>query len=155
MQTFLPYSSFIRSAEVLDNKRLGNQIKEVAQIAQTLIESGGWQNHPAVEMWYHYYDALMYYGFECYIEWRRRFLACERGGKRDHKSGEWIKNQFYAIGYSATIANPPWLGDERLHSSHRACLLAKNFEWYSQFGWDEKPTPPVDGKWPCFWPKGK
>lgn len=42
---------------------------------------------------------------------------------------------------------PWWLGDERLHSSHRGRLLYKDPDWYSQFGWSEEPIE--TGYW---WP---
>jgi hypothetical protein len=42
--------------------------------------------------------------------------------------------------------NPPWLGIEEFHSSHRAALLAKDYDWYSQWGWVEKPV--IDYWWP-------
>jgi hypothetical protein len=35
---------------------------------------------------------------------------------------------------------PPWYGMEIYHSSHRKVLLSKDFGWYSQFGWKEKPN---------------
>ena len=35
-----------------------------------------------------------------------------------------------------------WLGDKRFHASHRANLLRKDFEWYSQFGWTENLESP-------------
>ncbi len=32
---------------------------------------------------------------------------------------------------------PHWLGKEEFHSSHRANLLRKDYEYYSKFGWKE------------------
>ena len=58
----------------------------------------------------------------------------------------WIK-----MGYKDTMSErispflklnyykPTWLGNEKFHSSHRAALLFKNFDFYSKFGWTEKP----------------
>ena len=43
---------------------------------------------------------------------------------------------------------PSWLGDERLHASHRAALLAKSPEWYGQWGWTE------EAKIEYWWPGG-
>ena len=37
---------------------------------------------------------------------------------------------------------PHWLGKESFHSSHRANLLRKDYEYYSQFGWTENPEKP-------------
>jgi len=69
MQTFLPYKSFTKSAQVLDYKRLGKQRVEAMQIFNALTgvptKSGkaytGWLNHPAVVMWKDYEEALLLY----------------------------------------------------------------------------------------------
>ena len=37
---------------------------------------------------------------------------------------------------------PPWIGDERLHSSHRSNLLRKDEKFYSQFNWTEPHDMP-------------
>ena len=53
MQTFLPYKSFVKSAQCLDNKRLGKQRVEAMQILKSIyIEDYGWKNHPATKMWW-------------------------------------------------------------------------------------------------------
>ena len=49
MQTFLPYASFIKSAQCLDDKRLGKQRVECLQILKAIKDVNyGWRNHPAV-----------------------------------------------------------------------------------------------------------
>ena len=59
MQTFLPYPDFQKTAQCLDNKRLGKQRVEARQIISTLEgKSNGWRNHPAVKMWKGYEDCL-------------------------------------------------------------------------------------------------
>jgi hypothetical protein len=40
------------------------------------------------------------------------------------------------------IKYPHWLGNKSFHSSHRANLLRKDYEYYSQFGWEEDSTNP-------------
>ena len=35
------------------------------------------------------------------------------------------------------MVKPHWLGKEEFHSSHRANLLRKDKEYYSQFNWTE------------------
>jgi hypothetical protein len=48
---------------------------------------------------------------------------------------------------------PAWLGDERLHASHRRCLLAKDPAHYGPLFPHDAPTPRgADGKWPYYWP---
>ena len=50
------------------------------------------------------------------------------------------------------ITKPHWLGKEEFHSSHRANLLRKDYEYYSQFEWRENSEDPyvwhdVEGQW--------
>ncbi|MEM2041639.1 MAG: pyrimidine dimer DNA glycosylase/endonuclease V, partial [Nitrososphaerota archaeon] len=60
MQVFRPYIDWKRSAQVLDNKRLGKQRVEAKQVMivilrkMGLINDGkrGWLNHPVVLMYY-------------------------------------------------------------------------------------------------------
>lgn len=139
MQTFLPLPNYYESLQCLDKSRLGNQ---VWREGLTLIR-GGWKWHPASKMWrgYEYQlglyllrgiDALCVRG-KYYAEVKRKIVV--------------EMEKFPETGI------PPWLGDERLHSSHRAALLAKNFQWYSQFGWSEKPDPKTaDDKFNYWWP---
>lgn len=133
MQTFLPYSSFSQSMACLDDSRLGNQ---VYREGMTLLR-GGWPNHPASKMWRGYEQALANYLFHGYLELRRR-------GK-DYTGRPWqIELEEASRGFD--IEYPPWLGDERLHSTHRANLLRKDPVWYGKYGWTEEPT---EGYW---WP---
>ena len=95
----------------------------------------GYRNHPAVKMWEGYSDALLCYRNACVGEWLKRRL-------------HYGELQFlFATPYDTTQSSgPSWLGDERFHSSHRAALLMKYPEWYSQFGWKEKPE--INYFWP-------
>jgi hypothetical protein len=135
VQTFLPYQSCVKSASVLDMRRLGKQRVETLQILRCLVlGNSGWQHHPAVKMWKGYELFLSHYGCCICREWIKR-------GYQDTCLGK-IKN---------TIREddnwpPNWFGDDRLHSSHRSKLLNKNPVWYSQFGWTEKPDMNY------FWP---
>lgn len=150
MNTFLPHKSFSKSARALDNRRLCKQITECEQILKALRDPDyGWQHHPAVQMWRGYEKALIVYGLYCYSEWKHRYVVGKRGGKLSHKSGQrLISTALYAGAYK----RPSWLGDERLHTSHRACLLAKDPDWYGQFDWTEDPTPRTEDGWPYWWP---
>jgi len=137
VNTFLPYADFTESARVLDDRRLGKQRIECHQILGILLDwptkegkkRTGWLNHPATKMWRGYTDSL-----KCYM---------------DAIVSEWIKrgnNNSYKLWY-ATGQNPPWLGDNRLHSGYRQVLLLKNPDWYSQFNWTE--TAKYEYFWPC------
>lgn len=130
MQTFLPYPDFHESAFCLDNRRLGKQRVEAAQILKALSDGGGWSNHPATKMWAGYEDALKLYFNYVVREWIARGY----------------KNNYKLFDVSDNPAMPPWFGDEKFHSAHRAALLAKDFEWYSHFNWDE------DAKIDYYWP---
>lgn len=129
MQTFLPYPSFSESAACLDNRRLNKQITETMQIAKAITDPGhGWRNHPAVEMWRGHVGSLLLYGVTMYYEWRARYNRGKRGGKLEHKAGEWLIEQFLTIDVNKFDWGPSWLGDPAFHASHRAALLRKGLE---------------------------
>ena len=152
MQTFLPFPDFDQTAQVLDKVRLNNQANEAKAILRTLLSGKGWVHHPAVKMWSGYEHALGRY-YEAII---REFIR--RGGNNtrpenykeiDFNSG---KHPFVADWSFADRGNPPWLGDDRFHSSHRSVLQWKEIvecepEWYLKFKWKEDP------KYSYFWPK--
>ena len=152
MQTFLPYPDFDQSAGVLDNVRLGKQRVEVLQVVRALTRPVyGWKNHPAVLMWRGHEEALGAYGIAVCGEWRRRGFAdtCERK----------ILDDLAAAGVptpprdQATLerdgAVPLWLGDDRVHRSHRSALIRKKPEWYGV----RFPDDPAD--LPYTWPVRK
>ena len=127
MQTFLPYSNFQKTAEVLDWRRLGKQRVEGMQIIKTILtpEQKGWQNHPIVIMWTPYVQALQLYTNTIINEW------IKRGYNNNMK--------LYEID---SIVMPHWLGNKEFHTSHKANLLRKDYEYYSQFGWKENLESP-------------
>lgn len=138
MQTFLPYKNFQRTAQCLDDKRLFKQLVEARQIINIITtgktKSGrkyrGFVNHPAKFMWEKYPDALKEYANEMLGEIRKR-------GK--------VKTKMRLLKNKKTDY-PKWLGNSKFHSSHRAALLKKDFKWYKQFAWKEKPR--IDYIWP-------
>lgn len=136
MQTFLPYPDLTLSAMCLDPMRLGNQ---VYRECKTLIQ-GGWANHPAAKMWKGFESGLALYSLECLKELRRR------GKPYPH-------HEKFFRAFVVDDRLPNWFGDDRLHSSHRAALLYKRFEWYGKFGWAESPAvPDAKGSLPYYWP---
>jgi len=142
MQTFLPYPDFERSAQVLDYRRLGKQRVEGLQILGAIhnisvrypnIKTNGtvgWKNHPATNMWRGYEKALVHYVKTCCLEWIGR-------GYKDTRLE--ALNYFFPNLLIGSYGLPDWFGLEKFHSSHRAALLAKNFQYYKQFGWTENP----------------
>lgn len=145
MQTFLPYPSFTKSAEVLDNKRLGKQRVEAYQILRTNLGlSNGWKNHPACKMWKGHEYALAIYGLAVCREW------IERGFKDTvyNKINDLVlfipapkDRRSYCAGYK-----PSWLGNMEFHLSHRSNLSRKNPDYYSHL-W-----PDIPDDLPYFWP---
>lgn len=131
MQTFLPYSSFKRSASVLDRQRLGKQRVETMQIMSVLSGSGtAWLNHPAARMWT---------GFECWLM-SYQFAVCLEKTLAIHRESEMCE-----------LDPPPplWLGEKAFHDAHKSNLVRKNPDHYRQFF----PTIPDD--LPYIWPSSK
>jgi hypothetical protein len=153
MQTFLPWDDFDDSAACLDRQRLGKQRVETMQILnvleaiqpdrfasriQLIGPQHGWTRHPAVLMWKGYEMALCDYGLAICYEWLSR-------GYKDGVKARFIEFQDkYHPGTPYT--DPPWLGREELHSSHRAALVHKLPEYYA----DQFPdaTAKLDYWWP-------
>ena len=130
MQTFLPYNDFKKSAECLDNKRLGKQRVEALQILKAIyIEDYGWKNHPAVKMWKEYPHALMLYMNACIREWK------DRG----------FKNTMQLADEDSFTLLPDWLGNSKLHNSHKSNLLRKDGKYYAQYKWA------VNSDLPYYW----
>jgi hypothetical protein len=131
----LPYEDFEKTAKALDRKRLGKQRVEAMQIVNALTTGqSGWYNHPAVQMWKGYVEALKVYFNAISKEWVKRGY--------EHNIGFYDVEDF-------KVEYPPWLGDEEFHKSHRSNLLRKEPEYYRQFGWN------VPDDLPYVWPGRK
>lgn len=144
MQTFLPYPDINESFRVLDNKRLGKQRVEAYQIISAITGRPkldgtpykGWLNHPCSVMWKNYVPMLKLYYNLCIDEWIRR------GFKNTMKYEE----------INESIIYPKWWYNPKFHASHKANLLKKDPEFYSQYRWSENPADPYiwmdeRGKW--------
>jgi hypothetical protein len=141
VQTFLPYSDFDRSAAVLDSPRLGKQRVETLQILRALtFPTYGWASHPAKVMWQGYVPALTSYGLAMVHEWTGR------GGA----DSTWSQIAEFAPEAATTptsqLAMPSWLGDERVHRSHRSNLVRKDSAFYAP------RFPGIQGDLDYFWP---
>jgi hypothetical protein len=148
MQTFLPYPDFAASAAVLDDRRLGKQRVEALQVLRALTYPGyGWQRHPAVRMWAGYPRAVAAYGLVICSVWgaEGRADTCAatinadlvRAGLAPAES----QQELARLGLL-----PDWLGDERLHRSHRSALVRKDPDFYGPRFRDADPTLPYH--WP-------
>jgi hypothetical protein len=153
VQTFLPVADFRRSARLLDPRRLGKQRVEALQIMRALGRTtGGWLNHPAVRMWRATPEALARYGLDVCDAWCELGFADTCAGK--------ITDDFHRLAADTTGtttirtqeelavagALPTWLGDERLHRSHRSALLHKDPDFYRPLFGDEPDDLPYH--WP-------
>jgi hypothetical protein len=162
MQTFMPIAStdFSDIAKVLDNKRLNKQALEGWQIMMNLLQldpqgehrvSKGWSNHPAVKMWKGHEQSLYDYIVAMTDEW---ILRGYKTTIKD-KASETLKVATLH-GLVSNITKPPtWITESQVYKevakSHRLALLTKDYEWYSQFGWDEdsgKAPESYDYVWP-------
>jgi Pyrimidine dimer DNA glycosylase len=149
VQTFLPYPDFAASAAVLDSKRLGKQRVEALQVLRALTrETYGWKRHPAVRMWVGYAEGVGAYGMATCLEWAAR-------GGADTVAGT-IGVDLAAAGFPSVPRTqeelaragelPEWIGDERVHASHRAALVRKDPAFYGGL------FPDADPELPYFWP---
>ena len=161
MQTFLPYTDFVRSVGCLDRARLGKQRVEAIQILSVLLgrrwiaetnsyvpvpmEELGWSNHPAVRMWSGHEGSLYNYMHRACDAWVAR-------GYHDSLKHRATMHLFDHIQPDAWI-RPSWLTEE-FCSSHRSILLAKDPVHYGQFGWTELPATKdlQTNRWPYPWP---
>lgn len=153
MQTFLPSPDFDESASILDPKRLNNQINECTILLRAIREpEGPWGNHVVTRMWRGHEGALKHYRNACLCAYIRRTGKSPDFpmnfkllfGHLDSRHGDWTLPKFFT-------SMPEWLGMDKLHSHHRAKLLAKDPEYYGQFGWQEEPNP--SSWYPLKWGK--
>lgn len=151
MQTFLPDPDFERSAELLDDRRLGKQRVEVLQIMRALTRPGhGWRHHPAVKMWRGHEEALASYGDAICREWVRRGHADTCAAKILHDAGQAdVASVRSQQELARAGALPSWLGGEELHRSHRSNLVRKDREHYGPL------FPDVPDDLPYVWPSAE
>ena len=158
MQTFLPYSNFHLTAEVLDRKRLGKQRVECLQILRTL-KQGEWTclscKMPVTHFnehktgyhcyyceaslkrtgWYNHPAVQMWKGYETglMLYLREICAAWVRLGYKDTCWEKAIEVGFRPPNVGEGFLLPNWLGNESFHLSHQSNLLRKNPDHYSQF----------------------
>lgn len=133
MQTFLPYSDYEHTAQVLDNKRLNKQILEGYQILNVLSgqsKSGAWRNHPAVLMWKGHEHELNTY-------LHRMMYEADWRGIKISKNYANIKNLERKFGADWGKGVPKWMLDEtklmRVLTTHKANLFRKDPIAYVRF----------------------
>lgn len=150
VQTFLPYPDVARSADVLDDRRLGKQRVETLQILRALcLEGYGWASHPAVTMWRGHVPALVGYGIAVVDAWVHRGFADTTRAL----IAEFVHPDAPAGADELATAGvlPPWWGDPALHRSHRSALIRKDPVHYGAAFAGEPGGPPSDDL-PYVWP---
>jgi len=167
MQTFLPYSDFEKSANCLDDRRLGKQRVEGYQILKSLSIGPYQRFHKDVWVscdkntydslkslkikglvrktpWYNHPAVKMWRGYEKMLA-TYTVTICYEWRDRGFQDSVLAKLPHHFLqGYEN---KPPWLGDSDFHAAHRSNLLRKNKEWYSKFNWKESDNLPY------VWPK--
>lgn len=140
MNTLLPFPDFTASAECLDNVRLNKQRSDVVQILKALAEpvSPDSKEHGAVKMWRGNEQALIRYGMTMCVEWQSR-------GNQDATLKKILA--YRSVFSESSTEDPEWLGDERLHLSHRASLLRLKPTFYRAYWPDLSDEPQL------FWPR--
>ncbi len=148
MQTFLPYPDFEQSARALDVRRLGKQRVETIQVVRALTRPAyGWAHHPAVLMWKGYEEALGCYGLTCCRVWTEHGFGDTCAETILADLGEFgVRTVRTQAELAAGEALPPWLGQERVHLSHRSALVRKDPERYRPL------FPDVGDDLPYDWP---
>jgi hypothetical protein len=145
VQTFLPYQSFERSAQVLDPLRLGKQRVEALQIHRALVRPVyGWKHHPAVLMWAGHEEALLCYATAACEEWRRRGHADSCLVQMLDESRVGVPRPQRALERAGAL--PGWLGKRTFHRSHQSALVRKDRHWYRAH------FPDVPDDLPYVWP---
>ncbi len=152
MQVFVPFADFTQSVQVLDRSRLQKQVLECHQILGAILgwptQGGkirtGYLHHAAVVGWRYHPRALAQYALCAVAEMEAR------GYRRSC-----YHDDFCQVLGTGSPELPPWIGDEAVHSSHRARLLQKDFDYYSQFDWPETLAEDLTTRqyqWPIFLP---
>ena len=115
MQTFLAYPDYEKSVKILDNSRLIKQCVETQQILNAIINKSGWKFHPASRMFKNNTNSLVNYGLAACVEVKNRGF-------------KWQKNYEKIISFydeTKSDDSPDWLGDQKVHNSHKSRLLCK------------------------------
>lgn len=165
MQTFLPLADFEPSLQTLNDKHLNGQRNEAYQIILALTEHQPtakgdlWDGtsvepktfryavHTVARQWKGYEFSLLAYLDSVMIVGHSRglFLTSD---VVDRALACFVASHPTEVWEYTDMEDPPWMGDERLHASHRSNLLRKDPAHYGQFGWKE----PHD--LPYFYPHG-
>lgn len=150
MHIFLPYPSFSHSAAILSTDLLNKQRMDCRQVLSALRykrqgKKLSWIDHPLVSAWEGHESALALYMSLCVKEFIDRtgvdalhapynYLWMRSPGEDEYLASNGLEEK-----------PPSWVGDERVHSSHRACLLSLSADYAFRYAWSELPSKD------CLW----
>lgn len=139
--TWVPSTSFVECARVLDRRRLGAQRGEGLIVLRALTDpyaTGAWANHPAVRMWRGHARAFCAYSIAICREWRAR--GFEDGCLEQYVSA-WCS-------LDEPVTLPDWWGVHPIHEQHRRELVRRLPEHYGPIWPDVEPTTEKELVWP-------
>lgn len=148
VQTWLPYKSYVHSAEALANLQINDAASVTYRLLETIHETyespriPAWQ--PIYKMWLGFEPQLAEYGI-CLAE-----EAAKRGEALKRESGLVDRFRWHlelSVSGDADIKPPPWLGDPGLHYSHQSNLIKKDPGHYRPLFGDAVPDD-----LPIVWP---
>lgn len=146
MQTFLPYLSFTKVANILDNKRLNKQIVEAWQILTDRVPN---KNHPACLMWKNNKGTLIIYIKRLCKEYTERFDKVHAVQEKINEldTTPYHDKDIFFISNDSERANI-------LCMSHKVNLLRKNFTYYREKFGIETDSCEFLNEYPegYFWP---
>lgn len=127
MYTFLPFASFAKSAAALDSGRLYRQVFDCKRIILAQLDPQvGHQTHRSKTMWNGHTRSLCVFAIALIDEATSRGIAISPYERR------WLQVALESYRKDAPRV-PWWLGDSRLHSSHRAALKRRDPHYYRAF----------------------
>ena len=166
MQTFLPNTNYVITAETLDYRRLGKQRVETFQNLKANLQGPrvAFRRHnldrPRVELlwfaplksgdgiamtpWYNHPAVKMWRGYE-YSLCQYGFACCNEWVNRGYEDNMW--NQIYEMYFKVIRKKkfnqqaPAWLDRDKFHSAHRAALLYKG---WLDLTWQQSPIKLTD-----------
>jgi hypothetical protein len=144
MQTFNCETEYTQTFKALDYRRLGKQRVECLQTCMQLIKgSGGYKYHPVNDMWRGYESALIMYGIQCCLEWKRRgykdnllpvfMLLWNTWSGFNHDLTDILDYYDACIHGNVPEFFPPLLTDKQYIASHRSNLYRKDMIHYRQY----------------------
>lgn len=142
MMIFVPCPDVYECAHVLDLKRLGRQRSEALGILRMCLRPepnyARSVNHPLVRMWQGYEIFLWHYIGAICTRWKALGYEDTVQEKADAEL-DLAGLDVPLLPRAMRSTRPPWWGWDAVHSSHRATLLAKDYKFYSRYGWSEAP----------------